>query len=84
MPAVRDLTDKAITSTMCSFDELRGLWIVIKCIAQLTNGNFEDGVSHKSFGPNVSEKFFFGNELAWPADKLVEHCEGFGSELNYL
>jgi hypothetical protein len=50
----------------------------------LTNGDFEDSIPDKGIRPNRVEKFFFGNELAGPPDKLVKHREGFGSELDYL
>lgn len=63
---------------MCGLDKLRGFWIIVKSVSQLTNGNFKDGVPDKGFGPNCVEKLFFRNELAWPADEVVKYGESFG------
>ena len=79
-----DLTDEAIASTMCRFNEAGKLWIIAESLAELTNGDFEDGVPDKGFRPDGVEKGFFGDELAWMPEEIVEHCEGFGSELYCL
>jgi hypothetical protein len=63
---------------MCGLDKLRGFCIVFKSVSQLTNGDFEDGVPDKGFGPNRVEKFFFGNELAWPSNEVIKYSESFG------
>ena len=67
---------------MCSFNEAWRLWIIADSLADLTNGDFEDGVADKGFWPDGAEKFFFGDELARPPEEMIEYCEGFGSELN--
>jgi len=63
LPALCDLTDEAIPSTMCGFDERRSLWIIVKGVSQFPNGDFEDGITYKSFRPDSCEKFHFGDEL---------------------
>jgi len=68
---------------MCCFNEARKLWIITESLAELTNDDFEDGVADKGFWPDGVEKFFFGDELAWPREEMIEYCEGFGSELNW-
>src|SRR5215216_2775256 len=66
-----DATDESITSTMCGFDEVRCLWIVVKRVAQLTNSDFEHRVGNESFRPNGGEELFFGDELSGTFDELV-------------
>ena len=63
-PVLFNLTDEAITSTMCGFNEARRLWIIAQSLTDLTNGNFEDGIAHKGFWPDGLEKIFLGDELA--------------------
>ena len=67
---------------MCGFNEAGKLWIIAERLADFTNGDFEDGVADKGFGPDGVEKFLFGDELARTPEKMVEHGEGFGSELD--
>src|SRR5439155_26338138 len=50
----------------------------------LTNGDFEDGFADKGPWPDGVEKFLFCDELARTPDQIVEHREGFGSELYCL
>ena len=52
----RDLTDEAIASTMCGFNEARRLRIIAERLADLTNGDFEDGFADKGFWPDGVEK----------------------------
>jgi hypothetical protein len=84
VPALGDLTDKAIASTMCGFNKARRLWIIVEGVAELTNGDFEDCVADKRFWPDGVEKFLFGDELGWMPEEIGEQCEGFGSELDCL
>jgi hypothetical protein len=79
-----DLTDEAITAAMCGLDEGWGPGIILKRVAHLPNGDFEDSVSDKSIRPNCVEKLFFCNELTRAPDEMVKHCEGFRPELDYL
>jgi hypothetical protein len=79
-----DVTNEAIASTMFGLNEARGLWIVVEGLSELTNGNFEDGVADKSFWPDRVEKVFLGDQLARTTEEIIEHCEGFGSELDWL
>jgi hypothetical protein len=79
-----DLTDEAIASTMCRFNEAGKLWIIAKSLAKLTNGDFEDGIADKRFWPDSVENFLLGDELAWTPKEIAEHGEGFGSELDCL
>ena len=67
---------------MCGFNEARRLWIVVESLADLTDGDFEDGFPDKGFWPDGVEKFLFSDELARTPEKIVEHGEGFGSELD--
>ena len=69
---------------MCGFNEAWRLWIIVESLAELTNGDFEDGFADKGFWPDGVEKFLFGNELARTPEEIVEHCEGLGSELYCL
>ena len=69
---------------MCGFNEARRLRVIAESFAELTNGDFEDGVADKGFRPDGVEKFLFGDELARTPEEIVEHCEGFGSELYCL
>ena len=69
---------------MCGFNEARRLWIIVESLADLTNGDFEDGFADKGFWPDGVEKFLFGDELARTPEEIVEYCEGFGSELYCL
>jgi hypothetical protein len=66
---------------MCSFNEAWRLWIIADSLADLTNGDFEDGFADKGFWPDGVEKFLFGDELARTSEEIVEYGEGFGSEL---
>src|SRR5262245_46569122 len=81
---LRGLTDEAITSTMCSFNEARRCRVIMKSLANLTNGNFKDCVTDKSPWPDGVEKFLFCDELAGTANQMVEHGKGLGSELYCL
>ena len=69
---------------MCSFNEARRLWIIVESLAELTNGDLKDGVADKGFRPDGAKKVFFGDELAWMPEEIIEHREGFGSELYCL
>ena len=69
---------------MGSFNEAWRLGIIIESRAELTNCDFEDGFAHKGFWPDSVEKFLFADELAGTPEKMVEHREGFGSELDCL
>lgn len=69
---------------MCGFNEARRLWIIAEGLAELTNGDFQDGVADKRFRPDRVEKVLFGDKLARMTEEIIEHCEGFGSELDCL
>jgi hypothetical protein len=69
---------------MCGFNKARRLWIVVESLADLTDGDFEDGFPDKGFWPDGVEKFLFSDELACTPEEIVEYCEGFGSELDCL
>ena len=69
---------------MCGFNEARRLWIVAERLAELTDGDFEDGMADKRFWPDGLEEFLFCDELARTPEEKVKHCEGLGSELNCL
>ena len=69
---------------MCGFNEAWRLGIVVESLAELTNGDFEDSVADKGFWPDGVEKFLFADELAGTPEKMVEHREGLGSELDCL
>ena len=84
LAALCDLTDEAIAPPMGGFNKARRLWIVVESLADLTNGDFEDGFPDKGFWPDSVEKFLFGDELACTPEEVVEYCEGFGSELDCL
>jgi hypothetical protein len=84
LAALCDLTDEPIAATMCRFNETGKLWIIAESLAELTNGDFKDGVADKGFRPDRVEKVFFGDELTWMPEEIVEHCEDFGSELYCL
>ena len=78
------LTDEAIAATMCGFNEAWRRWVIMESLANLTNGNFEDGVTDKGPWPDGVEKFLFCDELTRMPDEMVEHGEGLGSELYCL
>jgi len=67
---------------MCGFNEARRFWIIPESLAELTNGDFEDGFADKRFWPDSVKKFLFVDEPAWTREEIVEYCEGFGSERN--
>ena len=69
---------------MCGFDEARRLRVVAESLANLTNGDFQDGVADEGFGPDRVEQVIFGDELARTPDEMVEHGEGFGPQLDRL
>ena len=69
---------------MCGFDERWRVGIIVKSVAQLTNGDFENGFADKGFRPDGVEKFLFSDELTWMHYEVVEHRESFRSELNCL
>ena len=58
--------------------------IIAESLADLTNGDFEDGFADKGSRPDGVEKFLFCDELARTPEQIIEHCEGFGSELYCL
>ena len=66
---------------MSGFDEAWRLWIIVESLAELTNGDFEDGFADKGSWPNSVEKSFFGDELARMREEVVEYCESLRSEL---
>jgi hypothetical protein len=69
---------------MCGLDEARRLWIIVEGLAELANGDFEDGFADERFRPDGVEKLLFGDELAWTPEEIGEHRVGFGSELYRL
>ena len=69
---------------MCRFDETWRVWIVAESLADLTNGDLEDGVADKGARPDGVEKCLLCDELALMREEMVEHCEGLGSELYCL
>ena len=78
------LTDEAIASTMCGFNEAGRRWVIVESLADLTNGDFKDGFTDKRPWPDSVEQFLFCDELARTPDEMVEHGEGFGAELYCL
>ena len=78
------LTDEAIASTMCGFNEAWRRWVIVESLANLTNGDFQDGFTDKGPWPDGAEKFLFCDELARTPGEMVEHGEGFGAELYCL
>lgn len=79
-----NLTDKAITSPVCGFNEAWRLRIIIESLAELTDSNFEDGFTNKSSRPDGVEKLFFRDQLARTPDEMVEHSEGLRAEFYFL
>src|SRR5262249_9401415 len=79
-----DLTDEAIASPVCGFNEAWRLWIISESFADLTNGNFEDSFAHERSWPDAIEQILFCDELARTGEEMVENCEGLGSELDGL
>src|SRR4030095_4104943 len=79
MLCMLDRTDKAITPTMCGFNETWRFWIVAESLSYLTNSNFEDAFGYKGSWPR-SVEFFFCDESAPMPKKIVEDCKSFGSE----
>jgi hypothetical protein len=69
---------------MCCFNKAWGFLIVTQSLADLTDGDFEDGFTDKGSWPDGVQKLLFCDELAWTLDEIVEHCEGFGSQLYCL
>jgi hypothetical protein len=69
---------------VCGFDKAGRLWIITESLADLTNGDFKNGVADKGFRSDRVEQVIFGDELARTPDDIVEDCEGFGSELYCL
>ena len=59
-----DRTDEAIASTMCGFNEAWRRWVIVESLANLTNGDFQDGFTDKRPWPDGVEKFLFCDELA--------------------
>ena len=78
------LTDEAITSTMCGFNETWRLWIVAESLANLTNQYFEDGIADKCSRPDRIEEIIFGDELTRTPKEMVKYCKGFGPQLDCL
>ena len=69
---------------MCGFNELRRRWIIAESLADLTNGDFEDGFADKGPGPDGVEKIFLGDKLARTREQMIKHCKGLGSQLDRL
>lgn len=69
---------------MCGLNKAWRLRIITHGLAQLTNGDFEDGVTDEGVGPDRVEKLFLCDELTRTLHDIVEHCEGFRPELDYL
>jgi hypothetical protein len=79
-----DRTDEAIASTMRCFNKAWKLLIITQSLSELMNGDFEDSFTDKGPGPDGVEKLLFCDELAWTLEQVVEHGEGFGSQLYCL
>jgi len=69
---------------MSGLNESRRPWVIIENVAELANGNFQDGFTYKCLWPHRLEKLLFSDELASTTEKVVEHCECFRSELKRL
>jgi len=69
---------------MCGFDTRRRVGIIVTSVAQLTNGDLENGFADKSFRPDGVEKFLFSDQLARMRHEVVEDRESLRSELNRL
>jgi hypothetical protein len=82
--ALRNLTDEAVAPPMCCFNKAWRLWIIAQRFAYLTDGDFEDGVTDEGVRPDRVEQLFFGDELTRTLYDIVQDCEGFRSELDYL
>ena len=66
---------------MGGFDKARRFWIIAQSLADLTNGDFENGFADEGFRPDGVQKFLFCTSLARTANEITEHSKGFGSEL---
>ena len=82
LPALCDLTDEAIASTMGGFNEAWRLGIIAQSLSQLTNGDFEDGFANKGFWPDGAKQFLFSDQLARMSKEVVEHREHLRPELD--
>ena len=69
---------------MCGFNEAWRRWVIMESLADLTNGDFQDGFTDKGPWPDGVEEFLFCDELARTPDEMVEYGEGLGSELYCL
>ena len=66
---------------MGGFNEAWRLWIIAESLSQLTNGNFEHGFAYERPRPNGVEQFLFCDQPARMPKQIVQHREGFRSEL---
>src|SRR5213594_1800713 len=66
---------------MGGFNEAWRLWIIAESLSQLTNGDFEHSFAYERPRPNGVEQFLFCDQLTRMPKQIVQHCEGFGSEL---
>jgi hypothetical protein len=82
--ALSDLTDEAIASTMCGFNEAWRRRIIVESLADLANGDLKNGFADKRSWPDSVEKFLFCDESAWMTHEIFEYCKGLGSELYCL
>ena len=78
------LTDEAIATTMCGFNEAWRRWVIVKSHADLTNGDFQDGFTDKGPWQDGVEEFLFCDELARTPEQVVDHCERFWPKLYRL
>src|SRR5690349_17612170 len=62
---------------MFGLDESRRIWIIVKRVPQLTNGDFKNRIGHKSLWPNSLQQLFFCDELTGTVKKIVEHRKDF-------
>src|SRR6187399_3151833 len=69
---------------MCSFDKARRGRIIVESLAQLANGDFQNGFADKGSRPHGIQQLFFRNKLSRAADQIDEHQESLGSELYCL
>jgi hypothetical protein len=83
-PGLCDLTDEAIASTMCGFNETWSCRVIVERLADLTYSDFQDRFADKGAWPDSIEKFLFGDKLARTPEEMVEHCEGLRSEFYCL
>ena len=69
---------------MSGFDEAGRLGIVRERFADLTNGHFEHGVADKRVRPDRRDQILLRDELTRFGNKVLEHREGLGPELDGL